>query len=732
MKYLWFIGVLLLTACNYAQAQLMPQDSWAFQCKWGANGTANGQFTSLSGLDVAADGRVFVADSGNYRIQVFEANGTFVRKWGSYGTLDGQFKTPSDVAVAPNGRVFVADSDNHRIQVFEADGTFVSKWVKGGEPGSSLGYPQGVAVASDGLVFVSDSINYRIQVFDADGTFVSKWVSFGTDDGQFLYLSGVAVTPDGQVVVADTVNMRIQVFSKAAYRLANGTFKLGKKPYPQGTRELWIAGGRVLAGAPDGYLPQNKMLKSAVNNSGNLPPIGDQGNENSCVYWAGTYYTKTASMKRNNPLLDITAASNQCSPRFTYNLTNCGVDGGGYGHEPFEIFMRYGVASLQQAPYIATQYINLPVAADFIEGLHRHSINYVWLWQWKPTVNQLAELKTLLAAGGVAACAIKADASFANLTKGSPPWIGPSCGYYDLNHLVTVCGYSSNSYLIANSWGESWGSNGFININASYFENYIGDVMYPLEPPAYPPATNYATLKITHARRSDIQSLAFIVNGVTIWNNSPLLKDLPNGLGLFKTDNRANWELAVDLSSAAWGPDNTVTAKCMDNVTVFPGSISNFTLRLNGANYFSTNTPIAIPDNTGVPASAMLRAVTRTTNGTPCSWLEQYYPGTNNYDNADMSDSDHDGLAAWQEYIAGTIPTSEASTFKILEVISDASTEIIRWLAASGRFYSVWCMTNLFSGWDRVATNLAAPVNVYTNRAPKTAERFYMLDVNFP
>jgi hypothetical protein len=236
MKRLWFVGVLLLTVGNFAQAQLMPQDSWVFSLKWGTNGVANGQFNNPSSVAVAADGRVFVADSGNYRIQVFESDGTFVRKWGSSGSTDGKFSGLSGIAVAPNGRVFVADSGNRRIQVFEADGTFVRKWGSSGTNDGQFTSLSGVAVVPDGQVFVSDinTNNIRIQVFEADGTFVRKWGSYGTLDGQFKTPRGVAVTPNGRVVVLDTDNHRIQVFE------ADGTFvrkwgRLGGSGGPDGT-----------------------------------------------------------------------------------------------------------------------------------------------------------------------------------------------------------------------------------------------------------------------------------------------------------------------------------------------------------------------------------------------------------------------------------------------------------------------------------------------------------------
>jgi hypothetical protein len=392
---------------------------------------------------------------------------------------------------------------------------------------------------------------------------------------------------------------------------AYGTFKLGKKPYPEGTREAWIKEGRVLAQAPEGYLPPSKMLKGAADNRSILPPIGNQGSEGSCVHWAGSYYTKSANMKRMNPSLNLSATSNQCSPRFTYNLTNVGTDNGGYGHEPFEIFMRYGVASLLQKPYTAGQYSALPTVADFVEGLHRRSTNYVWVWEWAPTSTQINQLKTFLDAGGVAACAVYAETSFDAWKKGDAPWYGTPCTISSINHMVTVVGYGTGYYLVANSWGTTFGSNGYIVVDSGYFENYFSDVMYPLEG-TYEPATNYAKMSISHARRSDIRSLQFSVNGTTVWSNSPLPKNLPKGTGSFDTDSRANWQLAVDLSSATWGGANTVTSKCTDNVSGTTGSITNFTLRYAGTDYVSTNTPVSIPDNSTGGAIAVVATATAT------------------------------------------------------------------------------------------------------------------------
>ncbi len=394
-------------------------------------------------------------------------------------------------------------------------------------------------------------------------------------------------------------------------------FKLGKRPYPPGTRDKWIAEGRVLGSAPKHSIRRpfsskglaetgRKGSSGSANNSTNLPTIGDQGSENSCVYWSGAY-VKTAILKYQNPLLDISNPANQCSPRFGYNLSNGGTDCGAYGHEPFEIFMRYGAPSWQQVPYVDGEYTNLPVIADFVEGLHRRSTNYVWLWAWNPDAAQIEELKQLLDDGGTASCGVYSDSSFSTRDADDPPWVGAVCTSAQLNHMVTVCGYGSNWYLVANSWGTDWGSNGFTYVDANYFENYFGDVFYPLEG-VYTPATNYITLKVTHSLRSDLQDMQLLINGSVARSFPPTPQDMPtNSGGIYLTDNRDDLNLAVDLSLANWhASSNRVTIRIGDRKSGTTGTIQNFTVVYNGATYSSTTTPVNIPDLTGYGSNDVL------------------------------------------------------------------------------------------------------------------------------
>ncbi|MHC1726090.1 MAG: 6-bladed beta-propeller [Syntrophobacteraceae bacterium] len=142
------------------------------------------------------------------------------RGWPGSEPVQSTRHHPYAIATDADGYIYVADTDNHRIQVFNADGTFDSKWGGWGSGDGQLYNPQGIAVAPDGTVYVADTLNNRIQQFrDDDETInrnwvlVRKWGISGSGDGQFSSPIGITVAPDGSVYVADSYNDRIQVYS---------------------------------------------------------------------------------------------------------------------------------------------------------------------------------------------------------------------------------------------------------------------------------------------------------------------------------------------------------------------------------------------------------------------------------------------------------------------------------------------------------------------------------------
>ena len=108
---------------------------------------------------------MFVADTYNHRVQVFDSAGNFIRKWGTGGRPDGRFRYPSGVAVDAFGNVFVTDYGNDRVQVFDSTGNFLEKWGREGPQNGRFDHPSDVEVDASGNVFVADEHNHRIQVF---------------------------------------------------------------------------------------------------------------------------------------------------------------------------------------------------------------------------------------------------------------------------------------------------------------------------------------------------------------------------------------------------------------------------------------------------------------------------------------------------------------------------------------------------------------------------------------
>jgi tripartite motif-containing protein 71 len=171
--------------------------------------------------DVTPDplGNLYVADTHNDRIQEFSPTGRLIRRWGSRGSGSGQFRDPRGIAIDPFGNVWVADHDNRRVQKFTATGGFLGRFGAHGGDGTLGGgwgefnSPRGLSSDAEGNIYVADDANNRIVKLANDGTTLAMWgrpdLRAGAADGEFSLPYSTAVDALGRLWVADTVNNRL-------------------------------------------------------------------------------------------------------------------------------------------------------------------------------------------------------------------------------------------------------------------------------------------------------------------------------------------------------------------------------------------------------------------------------------------------------------------------------------------------------------------------------------------
>ncbi|MBX3001207.1 MAG: 6-bladed beta-propeller [Caldilineaceae bacterium] len=191
------------------------------QTIWYAAGP--GQLDDAQGVALDGDGNLYIADSANHRVQVFDALGNFLRQWGTLGTGSGEFTNPTAVDVGHDGRVYVLDADNHSLQVFESDGTFVMAWGQQVEGVTLFQRWDTIAVDAQNRLFVTDVSGDRIHRFGSNGEWERSWGGSGEGDVQFHGLRSLALARDsGRLYTVESYNVgqvpenrtagRIQVF----------------------------------------------------------------------------------------------------------------------------------------------------------------------------------------------------------------------------------------------------------------------------------------------------------------------------------------------------------------------------------------------------------------------------------------------------------------------------------------------------------------------------------------
>jgi hypothetical protein len=187
----------------------------------GVAGSRNDQLNSPSDVIVADNGNVFIADGhnndGNNRVIKLTEEGGYLMSWGRTGYAPGEFRALHAIDIDAQGRVFVGDRSNNRIQIFDQDGNHLATWTQ-------FGRPSGIAFDSAGRIYVADSESDDVQnpgwemgirIGDAERGWVEEFIVYPWGDPRETAGNGaefVAVDPAGNLYGGEPRPRRLQKY----------------------------------------------------------------------------------------------------------------------------------------------------------------------------------------------------------------------------------------------------------------------------------------------------------------------------------------------------------------------------------------------------------------------------------------------------------------------------------------------------------------------------------------
>lgn len=204
-------GNLLVADTHYYRVLVYSPTGELLKTIGGQRGPERGQFGFVTDVVQDAEGNYYISEYGEWdRIHKVSPDGQFLDEWGGHGSQPGQFLRPQNLEFDDQGRLWVADACNHRIQVFDTEGQLLDIW---GTPGHDLGqlyYPYDLALDHQGHVYVCEYGNNRVQVFTREGKSLGFWGHEGRGEGELFNPWALELDSQGRLHVLDTNNHRVQ------------------------------------------------------------------------------------------------------------------------------------------------------------------------------------------------------------------------------------------------------------------------------------------------------------------------------------------------------------------------------------------------------------------------------------------------------------------------------------------------------------------------------------------
>jgi len=167
---------------------------------------------------------IYVTDTNNKRVQVFDLGGSPLFKFGKEGDKPGEFKFPYGITSDSKGNIYVADLYNGCISIHDSKGKFIKYFAEQKPGDKTIENPGGLRIINNKL-YVTDIQNSKVKVFDLNGKLLLEIGKPGRNPGELLAPNAVLADKEGDIFVTDTGNQRVQMFDKTGkfIRIINGS-----------------------------------------------------------------------------------------------------------------------------------------------------------------------------------------------------------------------------------------------------------------------------------------------------------------------------------------------------------------------------------------------------------------------------------------------------------------------------------------------------------------------------
>lgn len=158
-------------------------------------------------------GNIYVIDALDCKVRVFDENSNLIKEFGGKGDNIGQFKSVYGLAIFKNEKIYITDPDDHRVQIFNLSGELIEVFTTGNSNHGEYKSPSSICT-NDKYIYILDHSVPKVKVINSSGVPELLFGKRGTGKGDFSVPKGIGVDSEGRIYVTETLSHRVQVFNK--------------------------------------------------------------------------------------------------------------------------------------------------------------------------------------------------------------------------------------------------------------------------------------------------------------------------------------------------------------------------------------------------------------------------------------------------------------------------------------------------------------------------------------